>query len=97
MTEKPQQTINITKGKRGWSVETIVNWPGVNHPATGYNSEPTLAIALWKTVDKAFQVTAITVKGKVLTNRDAYQSIENSLTRGRMEHMLPGYREALGL
>ena len=45
MTEKPQQTINITKGKRGWSVETIVNWPGVNHPATGYSSEPTLAIA----------------------------------------------------
>ena len=99
MTEKPKQTINITKARRGWDVETIVHWPGVKHPAMGYNQESTLAIALWKTVDRAFQVTEITVKGKVLTNRDAYQSIEDSLTRGRgrLAFMLPGYREALGL
>ena len=94
---KPKQEINITKVKRGWSVETIVHWPGVKHPATGYNQESTLAIALWKTVDRKFQVTAITVKGKPLSNADAYQNIEDSLTRGRLAFMLPGYREALGL
>ena len=97
MTPKPKQEINITKVKRGWSVETIVHWPGIKHPAVGHNQESTLAIALWKTVDRAFQVTEITVKGKVLTNRDAYQSIEDSLTHGRLAFMLPGYREALGL
>ena len=94
---KPKMSIHIEKSRRGWSIETIVVWPGVLHPAITHGPGSSLAHSLWSSIDKTMDITEITVKGKGLSNKEAYQIIEKSLRGGSLEYALPEYKAALGL
>lgn len=90
--------LNITKSKRGWSIENIMYWEGWPNPAYTYSGESTLAIALWSNLDcEGVEVSKVTVKGRELTPAEIYSIIEKALAKSTLAYRLPVYRRVLGL
>ena len=88
--------INITKSRRGWSVQTVAHREGWN-PAVTNAGYSTLASALWHCIDRndPAQVYIVTVKGERMTSERVYQIIEKDLSKSVLSYALPAYAQAL--